>query len=161
MHGFERFEIVATLDSHTSEICRELDGHVEEMKNYEPGVTAPPFHPWCRTTTVPYFDDNFTERAARGADGKTYYVDSKLNYKDWKKTFVDGGSKDGLKTTDESDILKNQTFTEKINTVKDRVAANGGKITETDIHEAGEALRLEIENEGVKQESLGRCEKSI
>jgi SPP1 gp7 family putative phage head morphogenesis protein len=92
----ERFEIVATLDSHTSEICRELDGHVEEMKNYEPGVTAPPFHPWCRTTTVPYFDDNFTERAARGADGKTYYVDSKLNYKDWKKTFVDGGSKEGM-----------------------------------------------------------------
>ena len=42
----ERFEIVATLDSNTSEICRELDGHVEEMKNYEPGVTAPPFHPF-------------------------------------------------------------------------------------------------------------------
>jgi NAD+--asparagine ADP-ribosyltransferase len=43
----ERFEIVATLDSHTSEICRELDGHVEEMKNYEVGVTAPPFHPFA------------------------------------------------------------------------------------------------------------------
>jgi len=43
----EKFEIVATLDSHTSEICRELDGHVEEMKNFEPGVTAPPFHPFA------------------------------------------------------------------------------------------------------------------
>jgi len=101
----ERFEIVATLDSHTSEICRELDGHVEEMKNYEPGVTAPPFHPWCRTTTVPYFDDNFTERAARGADGKTYYVDSKMNYKDWKKTFVDGDDKSGLKPVDNNVIM--------------------------------------------------------
>jgi hypothetical protein len=27
---------------------------------------------------------------------KHYYVDSKLNYKDWKKTFVDGGSKEGM-----------------------------------------------------------------
>jgi SPP1 gp7 family putative phage head morphogenesis protein len=84
----EQFEIVATLDSHTSEICQQMDGQVFPMKDFEPGVTAPPFHPWCRSTTVPYFDDNFTERAAKGADGKTYYVDSKLNYKDWKKTFV-------------------------------------------------------------------------
>ena len=30
------------LDSHTSELCQSLDGHVEEMKNYEAGVTAPP-----------------------------------------------------------------------------------------------------------------------
>ena len=92
----ERFEIVATLDSHTSAICQELDGKVFDMKNFEPGITAPPFHPWCRTTTVPYFDDNFTERAARGEDGKTYYVDSKMKYKDWKKSFTDGGSKNGL-----------------------------------------------------------------
>jgi len=104
----EQFEIVATLDSHTSEICQQMDGQVFPMKDFEPGVTAPPFHPWCRSTTVPYFDDNFTERAARGADGKTYYVDSKLNYKDWKQTFVDGGSKDGLKTTDENDFNNSQ-----------------------------------------------------
>lgn len=93
----EKFEIVATLDSLTSEICQQMDGQIFDMKDFEPGVTAPPFHPWCRTTTVPYFDDNFTERAARDEDGKTYYVDSKLKYPDWKKTFVDGGSKDGLK----------------------------------------------------------------
>jgi len=105
----ERYEIVATLDSRTSAICQDLDGHVFEMKDFEPGVTAPPFHPWCRTTTVPYFDDNFTERAARGSDGKTYYVDSKLNYKDWKKTFVDGGDKSGLKSVDKSDIIKSTT----------------------------------------------------
>jgi len=53
----ERFEIVATLDSHTSEICRELDGKVFDMKNFEPGVTAPPFHPFAepllyRTLTI-------------------------------------------------------------------------------------------------------------
>lgn len=89
----ERFEIVATLDSHTSEICQDLDGEIVDMKDFEVGVTAPPFHPWCRTTTVPYFDDNFGERAARDAEGNVYYVPSDMKYKDWKKTFVDGGSK--------------------------------------------------------------------
>ena len=42
------------------------------------GVTAPPFHVHCRSTTVPYFDDEFDavgERAARDEEtGKTYFV---------------------------------------------------------------------------------------
>jgi len=89
----EQYEIVATLDSHTSEICQNLDGEVFEMKNYDIGVTAPPFHPRCRTTTAPYFDDEFDlgERAARNDDaGKTYYVPSNIKYKEWKEKYVDG-----------------------------------------------------------------------
>lgn len=87
----ERFEIVATLDNKTSEICQELDGHVFDMKDYESGVTAPPFHVWCRTTTVPYFDDEFNlgERAARDEEtGKTYYIPSNMTYPQWKAKFV-------------------------------------------------------------------------
>lgn len=94
----EKYEIVATLDNRTSQICQDLDGEVFDMKDYQVGVTAPPFHPWCRTTTVPYFEDNYGERAARDEKtGKTYYVPSNMKYKDWKKAFVDGGSKTGLK----------------------------------------------------------------
>jgi SPP1 gp7 family putative phage head morphogenesis protein len=106
----KRFEIVATLDNRTSEICQELDGHVFNMKDFEVGVTAPPFHAWCRTTTVPYFDDNYGERAARGADGKVYYVPSNMKYSDWKKTFVDGGSKDGLEEVLPGNIIHNETI---------------------------------------------------
>lgn len=84
----EKFEIVATLDSHTSELCQSMDGVVQDMKDYQPGVTAPPFHPWCRTTTVPYFDDDEGYRAARGADGKTYYVPSNMTYKEWASEYV-------------------------------------------------------------------------
>jgi SPP1 gp7 family putative phage head morphogenesis protein len=102
----EKFEVVATLDSHTSEICQGLDGHVFEMKDYQPGVTANPFHVWCRSTTVPRFDDNFTERAARGTDGKTYYVQDTMKYPEWKKTFVDGGSKDSLDIVHHDDMMK-------------------------------------------------------
>ena len=56
------------------------------MKEFDPGVTAPPFHVNCRSTTAPYFDDEFSlgERAARGEDGKTYYVPSDMTYKEWK-----------------------------------------------------------------------------
>ena len=94
----EEFEVVATLDSHTSEICQDMDGVHKPMKEYEPGVTAPPFHVFCRSVTVPYFDDEFSlgERAARDADGKTYYVPSNMTYKDWKKSMVDGDT-NGLK----------------------------------------------------------------
>lgn len=84
----ERFEIVATLDSHTSPLCQSLDGKVQDMKDFEPGVTAPPFHPWCRTTTVPYFEDDYGERAARGADGKTYYVPSNMKYSEWASEHI-------------------------------------------------------------------------
>jgi len=99
----EEFEIVATLDSLTSEICQEMDGKHFPMKDYQPGVTAPPFHPWCRSVTVPYFEDNFTgERAARDEEtGKTYYVPDSMTYPEWKKSMVDGQT-DGLKPVDES-----------------------------------------------------------
>ena len=87
----EEFEVVATLDSHTSEICQAMDGLHKPMKEYEIGVTAPPFHPFCRSVTVPYFEDNYTgERAARDEDGKTYYVPDNMKYADWKKSMVDG-----------------------------------------------------------------------
>lgn len=93
--GVERYEIVATLDSKTSEICQEMDGKVFDQKDYEVGVTAPPFHPWCRTTTAPYFDDEFTEgeqRAARDEKtGKMVYVPADMTYKEWQKVLDDGG----------------------------------------------------------------------
>ncbi len=84
----EKYEIVATLDSHTSEICQEMDGKVFPMSEYEPGLTAFPFHVWCRSVTVPYFDDNFTERAARRSDGKTYYVPGDMSYKQWSELYI-------------------------------------------------------------------------
>lgn len=87
----KQYEIVATLDSHTSEICQKLDGKVFDMKDYEVGITAPPFHCWCRSCTAPYFDDEFTEgekRIYRDEEGKSGYVDSKMNYKEWKEKYT-------------------------------------------------------------------------
>lgn len=104
----EEFEIVATLDSHTSEICRKMDGQHFLMKDFELAVTAPPFHVWCRSTTVPYFGDEWGrsgERAARGIEGKTYYVPADMTYSEWKKAMVDGQI-GGLKPVVSDDIIK-------------------------------------------------------
>jgi hypothetical protein len=101
---------------------------------------------WCRTTTVPHFDDNYTERAARGADGKTYYVPGDMKYPDWKKSFVDGGSKEELKEVlPGQTVMKAKTFKEKIQDVKDTITAKGGKIEEADIQNAGKAVQEELQ----------------
>ena len=96
--GVEKYEIIATLDSKTSEICRRLDGKVFDMKDFQAGVTAPPFHPYCRTTTAPYFDDweelgIDRERVARNDKGKNYFVDGNMTYKEWEKELVNNNDK--------------------------------------------------------------------
>ena len=60
------------------------------MKDYKPGITAPPFHVWCRSTTAPWFEDEFEfgERAARNTDGKTYYVPDNIKYNEWLEKYV-------------------------------------------------------------------------
>jgi SPP1 gp7 family putative phage head morphogenesis protein len=86
----EQYEIIATLDSHTSDICQELDGKVFKMSEYEAGVTAPPFHVRCRTTTAPYFDDEVdATRAARDPEtGQTVQVPADMKYQDWKDQYT-------------------------------------------------------------------------
>lgn len=89
----KEYEIVATLDTKTSDICREMDGKVFKLDDFAPGATAPPFHNRCRTATAPFFDDEFEEdvrRAARDEDGKYYTVPANMKYDDWYKAFVDG-----------------------------------------------------------------------
>lgn len=108
----ERYQILATLDARTSEICREMDGKDHPVSDYQIGVTAPPFHPFCRSTTVPYFNDEFTEgekRAARGEDGKTYYVPADITYEEWYGKFVEKYSaNDIIKLTDKEQYALNQ-----------------------------------------------------
>jgi len=126
----ERFEIVATLDQHTSDLCQDLDGEVFDMKDYEVGVTAPPFHPWCRTVTAPWFEDNYGERAARDQEGNVYYVPGNMKYSEWKEKFLDGGSKKELK------VIKINDLKSKIEKIKERINKKG-TVTKKDLDEAG------------------------
>ena len=113
--GVEEFEVLATLDNKTSEICQGMDGKHFPMSQYEIGVTAPPFHPNCRSTTVPYFNDEFTAdetRAYRDIKGKTQKIDASMKYPEWKKKFLDTDSEDVILTDRETRAYTNPRVNE-------------------------------------------------
>lgn len=83
----ERYKIVASFDKDTCELCGAMDGKVFKMSEYQVGLTAPPFHPWCRCCTCPYFDDmdGVGERYARDAvTGEHFKVSGNMTYDQWK-----------------------------------------------------------------------------
>ena len=88
--GVKKYVIVETLDKETCSLCGSLDGKVYPMSEYKVGVTAPPFHPWCRGTTAPYYEDmeNLGDRFARDDEGKRYTVPKDMTYKEWLKRSV-------------------------------------------------------------------------
>lgn len=110
----EQYQILAVLDMKTSDICRHLDKKVFDKKDAKPGITAPPFHCYCRSTTTPYID-GITDgtgdtRAARDpVTGKTVFVESDLSYEEWYNKYVkntDTGALIGLKTSNGITIAK-------------------------------------------------------
>lgn len=94
--GVKKYEILATLDLRTSDICRSQDGKTYDIEDYRVGITAPPFHPNCRTDTIPFFDDDLERqldknvgRMARNPEnGKSELVEN-LSYEDWHKKYVE------------------------------------------------------------------------
>lgn len=82
-----QYEICATLDNRTSEICQNMDGKVFDLSDMKAGINAPPFHCHCRSCTVPYFDDMDETRIARDEHGKNITVKS-MSYKEWKSAFL-------------------------------------------------------------------------
>ena len=83
----ELYQIVATLDLRTSEICREMDGKVFPVAKMQSGENAPPFHPFCRTTTVAYFEDDdlatLKRRARNPLTGQNELVPADTTYAKW------------------------------------------------------------------------------
>lgn len=89
--GVEKYQILATLDSKTCGVCGELDGNVYEVGKEVVGVNMPPFHPLCRCTDIPYYDDmdpSDMPRAARDADGNYISVPGDMTYTEWKKKYI-------------------------------------------------------------------------
>ena len=149
--GVEKYEIIATLDSKTSEICRRLDGKVFDMKDFQAGVTAPPFHPYCRTTTAPYFDDweelgIDRERVARNDKGEKYFVDGNTTYKEWEKQYVNKDA-DG-----DGKALNIDTQSGKINDKVMNGLSNVSRIkSDNDIKQFAEKL---IDNLGIDRSNI-------
>ena len=82
--GGDHYEIVAVLDSRTSDICQSENHKVYPVKEYEPGRTAPPFHVRCRSTIRPAVKSDKkgkTDKADRTEEAEQIspYLDILLN----------------------------------------------------------------------------------
>ena len=90
--GVKKYQILATLDSKTCGMCGDLDRKVYEVGKEVVGVNMPPFHPLCRCTDTPYYDDTDRTdmtRAARDPEtGKSYKVPADMTYNEWKKEYL-------------------------------------------------------------------------
>lgn len=107
--GVEKYVIVETLDNETCGLCAGLDGKVYPMSEYQVGVTAPPFHPWCRGTTAPYYEDmqGLGDRFARDVKtGESFNIPKDMTYKDWK------ARQDGAYGTGTVEKFKNMWYNE-------------------------------------------------
>ncbi|ABN53678.1 MAG TPA: phage head morphogenesis protein [Hungateiclostridium thermocellum] len=89
--GVEKYQILATLDMRTSDICRSEDGKIYDVDEATVGVNYPPYHPFCRTTTVPYYEDaEVGTRVARDpVTGRSYEVPANMTYEQWKNRYID------------------------------------------------------------------------
>ena len=88
----EELSIDTTLDSKTCSDCSPRDGKIVKVKDAVEGETVPPFHVYCRCTTVPHIPEAqgvFTStRVARDPEtGKTVRVKA-VNYKEWREDYV-------------------------------------------------------------------------
>lgn len=80
--GLDYFEVLVTFDDRTCDICGTKDDKPILMRDQEIGVNAPPFHPRCRCTTAPYFED---QRDLRLDDRGNEFLD--MSYKEWKDNY--------------------------------------------------------------------------
>jgi SPP1 gp7 family putative phage head morphogenesis protein len=87
----DKYQFLATLDTRTSEKCRDYDLRIIDIDKKKIGENFPPLHPNCRSTTIPYFPYMEGEtRTARVPGGKTYDVPANMSYKTWYKEHVEG-----------------------------------------------------------------------
>lgn len=125
----EQYQILAVLDMKTSDICQHLDKKVFDKKDAKPGITTPPFHCYCRSTTIPYIngitDGADDTRAARDpVTGKTVFVEGNLDYEEWYnkyvKRYTEPTGKGTYRYTEEGRIIptkiipKNQRYSPKL-----------------------------------------------
>lgn len=89
--GIEKYKFIATLDSRTSDICREHDKKVYNVEDAKAGENLPPLHPNCRSTVSAYLGEKYESaiRIARNESDENEYVDN-VPYDEWLKRIENG-----------------------------------------------------------------------
>ena len=87
--GVEQYQFLATLDMRTSEICRGMDGYIGKVTQAKVNVNYPPMHVNCRSTTIPYFqDDDTLDRIAKDKDGNNIKVPRRMSQEEWIRKYA-------------------------------------------------------------------------
>ena len=87
--GVEQYQFLATLDMRTSEICRGMDGYIGKVTQAKVNVNYPPMHVNCRSTTIPYFeDDDNLDRIAKDEDGNNIKVPRRMSQESYVQQYV-------------------------------------------------------------------------
>lgn len=155
--AIEEYEILATLDSETSDICRDMDGKVFDMFDMQVGVTYPPFHPNCRTTTIPYFPDDeigpyLTERSGRDENGKSTMIPIEFSkkysdYADWVEKRTPKAYVEVVKKEPEKYVEMNMTVQEVIDTPVPKTLEHLDERIDEYIRDKGDRLSKYLQGE--------------
>ncbi|WP_196001964.1 minor capsid protein [Clostridium sp. 1001271B_151109_B4] len=90
--GIEKYRYFAKLDLKVSNICRELDGKIFDIKDAQAGENLPPMHPWCRSSIGPIIDGGVAQRiGVRTKDvvtGENNVIKGDITYKEWYDKYV-------------------------------------------------------------------------
>lgn len=87
----KEYMYLATLDLRTSQMCRDMDGKIFPVEEYTIGKTAPPLHPWCRSTTIAVIHREWLadmKRTAKDANGKVIRIPANMTYQEWYDTYI-------------------------------------------------------------------------
>ncbi len=97
--GIDKYEYMATLESHTCDVCAKLDGQVFKLSERKDGVNYPIVHAHCRCTTVPSIDDlpDVGERWMRDSYSKNGELTDNLSFNEWNNKYGLGKSADEIK----------------------------------------------------------------
>lgn len=155
----EEYEILGTLDGATCATCGGLDGKHYLLKDAVIGINSPPFHPRCRCTTIPYFNDEFTqgeERAYKGEDGKTHYTKAKT-YDEWKKEFVNNNK---FTSANNDDIIKSGGISGALNPSSERAQEHAEKYYQAVRKMKTDCKRI-ARNTGYSEDEIKQIKKFI
>lgn len=129
----EQYKFIATLDSRTSPQCRSHDGKVYNVEDATPGKNMPPLHPYCRSTTIAYFDDaelDALERRARDPEtGRNYVVPPGTTYENWRSNQTTLGNErehphNSLNKFKVSDFINTSEYRSKFDKISDNPIVN-------------------------------------
>ena len=72
-HGPDaEYEYHAKIDSKTTKTCRGLNGKVFKVKDMQPGVNAPPMHPFCRSAIAPHINPDWRDKFFEEREGRYF-----------------------------------------------------------------------------------------